>query len=173
MKLVVYACSLISAGLILARMPSLRPVWDRAYEITAWDKSLDNWLAHRDGSIGLILCPVLPRSELQAKLNRPVLMETESLYLLTYMPSLAGVIGEMARDLYGVDFLDRAQMARMKGPQGIVDFNLVDPIWERRSLEEWRRLASKYDFRYVLSPLKLNLPLGFPGAEWNLYAVPK
>jgi hypothetical protein len=60
-------------------------------------------------------------------------------------------------------------MAQLKGPLGITNFPLTDPIWEQRSPEEWRRLAAKYNFRYVLSPLRLNLPLGLAGANWNLY----
>ena len=53
-----------------------------------------------------------------------------------------------------------------------MDLTRTDAIWEGRRMEEWRGLAGKYRFRYVVSRVNLDLPLGLGGTEWKLYTIP-
>jgi hypothetical protein len=109
---------------------------------------------------------------LQAKLARPVLTEQETLYLISYMPSIAGVIGRMARDLYGLDFSDRPLVNRMRGSEGITDLTRTDAVWESRPRDQWRSLGAKYRFRFVVSRVRLDLPQELEALEWKLYTIP-
>jgi hypothetical protein len=117
---------------------------------------------------------MFPPSELQAKTAHPVLMEIETLYLMTYMPSLAPVLGSMSRDLYGIDYTSPALLGQA-APDGRlqVDSPAWLAAWRVRSREDWRSLGRKYSFRLVLSPTKTPLALTavLPGPLWTLYRI--
>ena len=105
----------------------------------------------------------------------PVLMELETLYLMTYLPALAPVIGEMARDFYGIDYADPAHLARFL-TRGRVEI-IKDPLrraWQSRTSNEWLGLSKKYHFRLVLSPTRVPLDLtpALRGPVWTLYTIP-
>ena len=48
-----------------------------------------------------------------------------------------------------------------------------DTIWRERTPEEWRALAQRYGFEYVMppAPVPLQLPLALEGGEARLYRV--
>ncbi len=94
-----------------------------------------------------------PRAELQAKAAQPVLLELETLQIMTYMPRLAGVIGEMTRDLYGVEYGERLSLPESCGVTGLNEWcELWSRRWRERTRADWVALAEKYGFRYVLAP---------------------
>ena len=85
---------------------------------------------------------------LQAKTGHPVLVETATASLMSYMPSLAPVIQQLYSDVYGIRF-DTSSSASDKWLQ----------VWQIRSRSEWRTLAQKYGFRYVIAPFGIMLDL--------------
>lgn len=148
------------------------PRWDTVSET---DRALIDWLAANTQPDELVLASLAPRIYLQAKTGHPVLMEQETLWLMTYMPVLAPRIGMMARDLYGIDYADRDQLERL-GKNGKLSPTLPvwSSAWETRTRQEWETLGKKYGFRIVLSSsaAPLDLPLAFKTLLWSVYLIP-
>jgi hypothetical protein len=146
--------------------------WDA---MSAYDWTLDDWLRTHTHPDAMILSGVWPRSELQQKIGHPVLFELETLPNLTYLPTVAASTGEMARDLYSVDYSRPDLLA-----QNLVDgrLEMYNPVWyaawQSRTRAEWQALAQKYAFHLVLSPtsVQLDLPVALPGPVWTLYTIP-
>lgn len=172
------ACALTIAAALPGRRINLidrdAPNQERPYLLYAYDRELNSWLAKNASPNEMILPPLYPPTGLQAKTGHPVLMEWETVYLLTYMPSLAPTIGSMMRDLFGIDY---------SGPEAarsIAQHERIDPqiawrsSWKDRKLGEWQLLSRKYGFRLVLSmsSLPLDLPVALPGRTWTLYSIP-
>lgn len=144
-----------------------------AYYLQPYDLRLIAWLSSNAPNEPL-LASMGPLSELQAKTGHPVLMELETLYLMTYMPSLAPVIGSMARDLYGVDYAANSQLSNVLVRGRVIPGSppLMN-VWRSRSSSDWRQLGQKYRFRLVLSPTSVALHLApvVPGPAWTLYSI--
>jgi len=149
------------------------PRWDM---ISQYDRELSQWLAAHGRPGEMILPAIAPQTKLQPRTDHPVLMEAESLYLMSYMPSLAPTIGAMARDLYGVDYADRDQIERISqnGRLGF-SFPCWNETWKNRKRREWQALGRKYGFRLALAPNEapLDLPVVLPGPFWSLYEIPE
>lgn len=148
------------------------PRWDM---VSQYDRELSQWLVTHARPNEMILPAIMPQTKLQPRINHPVLMELESLYLMTYMPSLSPKIGTMTRDLYGVDYADRDRINRISQGGRLSLFSPVwREVWKTRKRDEWRELGRKYDFRLVLAPADtpLDLPVALPGPHWSLYEIP-
>jgi len=144
------------------------------YRLQPYDLQLKAWLKANSSPDDAILVPTGPPSELQVKTGHPVIFELETLYLMTYRPGLAPVIGAMARDLYGIDYLDERKLARVAVDGHVIPGSLpLAAVWLSRSEREWKQLREKYNFHLVLShssvPLKLRPVV--PGEKWSLYAI--
>ena len=151
---------------------SLRP--GRGYRFQPYDRQLNAWLAEHASPDEFILVPTGPPSELQVKTGHPVMMELETLYLMTYKPDLAPVIGAMARDFWGLDYTNPARLASLMSYGRI--FSASPPLttaWLSKTADEWRLLGRKYKFRLVLSLTQAPLPLvkALPGPQWTLYTI--
>ncbi len=176
--LLAVACLLLAAAVLPGKQ--LDP-WDRSKfrwdVLSPYDVSLREWLSRHAQPEEMILPALFPRTEIQPKTGNPVLMELETLYIMTYMPRLSGVIGTMAKELYGLDYTDPDYVRRAaeKGRGRVRPEPAWQEPWARRTRAEWQALARKYNFRYVLSYYEtpLDLPVVFPGAQWNLYMVPQ
>jgi hypothetical protein len=140
--------------------------------VSAFDRELSAWLTRHAGAHELIVAPFDPVLELQAKTAHPVLVEAETLWLMAYSPRLSGVIGAIARDVYGVDYSATSQIGRLSRTG-----SPADPIWleawRARPLAAWGGLRRKYGIRLVLSRTPLDLPVVMRGAEWMLYEIPE
>jgi hypothetical protein len=165
------ACAVVLASLCSIPGPELRYATEAWGRITPFEQELGQWLQLHSGPDEMILPPLLPRTELQAKVNRPVLMESETLPLMTYMPKLSAPIGMMAWDLYGLDYTNPVRLATVLNGR---EFNLekLDQIWIERKLEEWQALGRKYKFRFVVSRAPLRLPAALSRRPWSLYVIP-
>ena len=171
MGAVAVACLAALPGRAADRLAPERLRWDA---ISEDDREMRRWLSANTESDELILTAYYWwRAEAQAKMGRPVLMEMETLFLVTYMAGLAPVLDMMTRDLYGVQF---GQTADFEGPC-VVSVSEWCAVWldrwRDRSREEWRSLGRKYDFRLVMSPseIDLDLDLKVAGPVWNLYSI--
>jgi hypothetical protein len=172
-------CALTIAAALPGRRVNLidgdAPNQERPYLLYAYDRELNAWLSKNTSPNEMILPPLYPATGLQAKTGHPVLMEWETVYLLTYMPNLAPTIGSMMHDLFGIDY------SGPQAAQAIAQHQRIDPqiawqsSWKERKLAEWQTLSRKYGFRLVLSmsSLPLDLPVALPGKTWTLYTIPQ
>ena len=166
---------LVSLGIPLdAAWVERRSQQNPGYRLQPYDHQLIAWLAAHASPDEPILVPTGPASELQSKTGRPVMMELETLYLMTYRPDLAPVIGSMARDFYGIDYTDPSRLAPLlQRGRFSPGSSRVTAAWQSKTVEEWRRLSQKYNFRLVLSLTAVPLPLSpvLPGPRWTLYSI--
>ncbi len=143
--------------------------------VRPFDADLAGWLRQNAAPGELLLPPLLPRTQLQAKTGHPVLLELGTLWLMPYLPELSSVIGRLGADLYGVDYADRAGLQRL-APEGFLGqhSSVWRRAWERRGREEWRVLGQRYDLRLVLAPADWEVALEpeLVGGEWVLYSIP-
>jgi hypothetical protein len=177
------ANAVLAAACVLAALAFLpgREVdpWNRAVQrwdvIRPFDIELKAWLRQNAGPAEMVLGPIYPRPEIQPKTGYPVLMELETLYLMSYMPSLSSTIGTMAHDLYGVDFTDADQVSRIEREPGpLAESQEWLRSWHERSRDQWQAVGRKYGFRLVLAPASppLDLPVALTGSEYSLYVIP-
>jgi hypothetical protein len=172
-------CTTIFA--VLAVLPGHKTVkWNRHLyrwdKISEYDRVLAHWLANNSDPSQMILSTVWPENELQAKTGHPVLMESETLWLMTYMPSLAAPIGMMVQDLFGIDYSDSNQLKSISRDGHLPTWSRVWlEAWKKRTLADWQALSQKYGFSLVFSPAKtrLDLPVSLPGPLWTLYSIPR
>ncbi len=144
--------------------------------VTWFDEELDLWLDLNAEPDELVLPPLIPRTQIQAKTGHPVLLELGTLWLMPYLPGLSTVIGRMTRDLYGVDYGDRAALELLAGEDdylGQHDTAWKD-VWRGRRRAEWRALGEEYGFRLVVAPTTWNIDLvpEIVNDEWTLYRIP-
>jgi hypothetical protein len=174
------ACSCaVTAGVAL-RGDFIPNNWDAAgnrwYAESAFDRTLNRWLAQNAQPAEILLAPVWPRSAFQVSTGHPILIDIDTLMTMTYMHSMAPAVNVLVRDLFAIDFADREFMRRVVGADGML--RPTSPVWleswKARTEEEWRGLGTKYQFRLVLSPKStpLNLPVAIEGPVWTLYTVP-
>jgi hypothetical protein len=161
---------------LLAMVPSLAIPMKQldGQHITPYDHQLNAWLREHAAPDEPILTSMGPLSEFQVKTGHPVMMEAETLYLMTYMPALASIIGAMARDLYGVDYSDPSQLSRATTHgQIFLGSAPVSKAWQSKTADDWKRVGRKYNFRLVLSLNTAPLPLlpVLPGPRWTLYSI--
>jgi hypothetical protein len=145
--------------------------WDA---ISEDDREMKRWLQANTDTDELILTAYYWwRAEAQAKMDRPVLMEMETLFLVTYMAGLAPVLDVMTRDLYGVDF---ELISDLEGECAVSVSEWCSvwlDRWRDRSREEWRELSRKYNFTLVMSPseIEVDLDLKVAGSVWSIYSI--
>ena len=149
-------------------------VFTYAGRMTPFDRELKTWLCAHAASSDMILAPTTRSTQLQMKTGHPVLMEIETVQLMSYLPSLAPAIGMMANDLFGIDYMDtdRIRTLRRRGlflPIGPEWYS----AWKERTAAEWHQLSMKYDFCFVLAPaeVRLDLPPVLSDSVWRLYDV--
>lgn len=140
---------------------------------TAFDAQLREWMRQNASQDDLIL-PAIAYPRLQIVSGNPVLMEWHTIYLMSYWPGLAGTIGTMARDLYGIDYTEAPQLAQACGGRLFLYCSVWDHAWENRTRAEWSALAGRYGFHFVLAPAAtaLDLERVFEGERWALYTIP-
>lgn len=148
------------------------PRWDKP---SPSDLAVKAWLRENAEPDELLLVPMMPRFEGQAKTGHPVILEMETLWIMAYMSSLAPRIGVLVRDLYGVDYADPARIRELTR-EG--DLGPTHPVWKRawreRTREEWQALGRKYGFRLILTTKKsapLDLPVAMTHGPWAVHVV--
>jgi hypothetical protein len=172
--LLVAVCLAALSKVVGDRADAREPQFVRWDMVSPDDRAIRDWIARNAGPQELVLTTLVPRSGLQGKVERPVLFELETLWLMAYQPRLASIIGAMARDLYGVDYADPGALHRMCGGRGPGMYCSVwTDAWKGRPREEWKGLSHKYGFRLVVAPstLSLDLPVAVAGSRWTLYEI--
>ena len=140
------------------------------------DQRMIDWMRANVAPDEPLVTPVWVRVEMQQKTAHPVLVETETLWMLTYMPELGSAIGPLIRDFFEVDYADEAAVRVISGGGRLT---LKNPhwtrVWRERSVARWTELAQQYDFELVVSPqdTPLQLPCVVDGERFDLYRVPR
>ena len=103
-------------------------------------------------AIGTQCCPFT-----QMRTRRPLLVETMALDQIMYAPESAPDMNTALKAVYGVDLLHPPEILRSAGfAEDLTP--IAKPLWEARTAEEWKRLATAFGFTAVLTN---------PG--WTLY----
>ena len=119
---------------------------------SAFDKRVTFYLAE-SGEDTAMLAAQPDEFLLQARTGHPVLVETATASLMSYVPALGPGIDKVYGDVYGIHF----------GPlsEGDAPAKPWREVWTQRDRVQWTRLADEYGFRYIVAydDLKLDLPL--------------
>ncbi len=101
---------------------------------------------------------------LQARLGRPVVVESATASLISYMPELGPAVNALFSDFYGMRFDASPNDARPGW----------EHVWEARSLQEWQALRETYGVGYLAAPegLDVNLELLLEESGSRLYRIP-
>jgi hypothetical protein len=145
--------------------------WDR---ISADDVAIRNWLRENAQPDDFVLPFTLPRAEIQVKTGHPVILEHETLWIMTYMPALAPAIARMTGDLYGVDYAHPETLTTLCEDGLVGGYCAVwADVWKERPATEWRALSALYGFRLVVSPNHVPLALTpvVVGTRFTLYRI--
>lgn len=117
--------------------------------LSSFDEQVARYLGER-GERGAVLLAHPSEFLLQARVGNPVLVETQTASLMSYLPELGPWIQQTYLDLYGIRFDER--------PPHDVDARWRE-LWAARSAQEWAALARKYDIGYVIAPASVALDL--------------
>ena len=117
-----------------------------------------DWLDEHGEKDAMLVTPYWDVNWL-GKIRHPVFADYQSAHLMSYVPALAPALKKMHAEVFGF----------------VVDGDTGPPLaeWPGRNVEEWRRLAEAYGFRYVLAPTEIVLTLErvLEGQPYDLYRV--
>ncbi len=116
---------------------------------SSFDENVANYLRDQ-GERGAVLLAHPSEFLLQARVGNPVLVETQTASLMSYLPALGPWIQQVYLDLYGYGFDQR--------PSSDLDARWQE-LWAARSAQEWAALARKYRIGYVIAPAGVPLEL--------------
>ena len=102
---------------------------------------------------------------LQATTNVPVLVESATPSLISYVPAIGPGIDQLYEDIYGFGFRGPGPDTGEKAPW--------EQRWQERPRAVWQSLGLRYGFTHVVAPVhwKLELPQIVAGNDYGLYAV--
>jgi hypothetical protein len=105
---------------------------------------------------------------LQQRLARPMIDDGASISWIPYNKDVAPALWSVFHDVYDLDLTDTST-----GPG--CWFGHYQEVWEKREVEDWQRLASRYDSYYVIASryAKLKLPVAVKGDLLTLYEIPR
>ena len=137
--------------------------WRTHLPVSPFDRSVTRELAKRSEPYAMLVAAP-DEFILQARTGHPVLVETATPSLISYMPSLAPAIQQIYQDLYGIRFDLPPDPAAPTWQQ----------IWAERSQAQWQALGSKYGFRYIIAPAtpSIDLPPVIQDRATSLYELP-
>ena len=139
------------------------------------DRALRAWVAAHTAPDESILTPMWPYAKAQAKLERPQLIEWETMYAMTYAPRRAAILNELSRDVFGVDYADARALSALCGG-GFIDIWCQEwaDSWKTRTRAGWQALGRKYAVRLVMAPRewRIDLPSDTTVGRWTMYRIP-
>ncbi len=101
-------------------------------------------------------------------LSKKPLLLTKTIDFLPYHPYLVNIIKDILVDVYGYNFDNPA----IPNKPHLSD-NIIKPVFENRSLQEWRFIKKKFNSNYVITPKNwvLDLKLIASDKQFNLYKI--
>ena len=107
-------------------------------------------------------------SAIQLLTRRPIVLDVPAIDGMVYVPEAGPLIYPVMKEVYGIDLLKENTGQMSLG-------EVLDPQpFQSRSVEEWMRLAEKYQFTEVLvrQGYDLRLPLLMQQDFYKLYRIP-
>ena len=131
---------------------------------TPFESEAARYMTDRGDENALIAAPPY-QWRLQARLGHPITVDCATLTWLPYHLELAPTLHIMFRDLFGVDLLNP-----VRDPDPVCVWRRV---WTARSRHEWRMLANRYGFKYVITVpwVPVDLPLALADDTYELHYV--
>lgn len=124
-----------------------------------------------DGRAGLLTASDIP--DIQRRTRRPVVLNGAWIDTILYAPESGAAINRALIALYGVDLLNPP--ADSLDGLGTLPGEAGRELWERRSVDEWRRLAREWRFDQIVTyeDWTLQLPREAIGHGLALYRIPR
>ncbi len=137
-----------------------------------YDCESDLLLRHIEQGEGMILTASSIRL-IQLRARRPVVLEGAALNQLPYVPESGPSMNHILQRLYGEDLL-KPRPPSWQMQRGGLMTSTGRKLWEKRTPEEWRRLANEFGFTQIVTykKWKLNLPVVYRTKRLTLYEVP-
>jgi hypothetical protein len=88
--------------------------------------------------------------------RNPLLIDTNQMDLLPYVPQLIPAYAAILSEIYGIDFLDPPAASRRRGQ---VAGSVSRDLWAARSVQDWVMIGRKWNVRFILTKPDLRLPL--------------
>lgn len=110
----------------------------------------------------------------QLRTRKPLLVEATALDQIPYAPEAGPDMNAAVKAVYGVDLLNPPIILKSAGfTEDLTP--VTKPLWETRSLEEWRQLGATFGFTTILTNPTwiLRLPELARDGEYVLYQIPK
>ncbi len=101
-------------------------------------------------------------------LSKKPLLLTKTIDFLPYHPYLVNSIKEILVEVYGYDFDNPA----IPNKPHLSD-NVIKPVFENRSLLEWKIIKERFNSNYIITPKSwvLDLELIVSDDQFNLYKI--
>jgi hypothetical protein len=168
----------LSAGMatimIAAVLQAEARLWIGSHQASAGltDRTNNAVLAAVAREPGLIL--TTPLDLVQLRTRKPLVIDPGGLDSIPYVPESGPALNQILRKVYAVDLLDPPQVIKDHPYEADV-MRATKPVWEQRSTQEWKYLASEFGFNIILTDptWNLHLPRADSDDEFVLYRVPK
>jgi hypothetical protein len=142
----------IEIGYVLVLGARLHP---RRMDTQLRDRTTDVALAAASRGSGLLaVAPGVERAQLATR--RPIVIDPQAIDMVTYVPAGLPGLARAIEGLYGIDFAAPLERDRNKAA---IPIATVRTIWERRSLDDWNRVARDFDVQEILVPARWKLQL--------------
>jgi hypothetical protein len=137
------------------------------------DRTDNNVLALASSTDGLLAIGTQCCVYTQLRTRRPLLVEVQALDQIPYVPESGPDMNTALKAVYGVDLLHPQEILRSSSFSEDLT-PVTKPVWEQRSAEEWRTLATTFGFNAVLAnpDWKLHLPEVARDSSHVLYKIP-
>ena len=99
--------------------------------------------------------------------NKPLLL-TDTIDFLPYHPYLVNSVKDIMTDVYGYDFFNPPKLN-----YPYLDDEFIKKVFEKRTIDEWKDVAKKFNSNVVIAPKNWNLNIKsyFKGKKYNLYRI--
>ncbi len=116
-----------------------------------------------------------PSRFIPIKCGKSVILDTTAIDFIPYLPNALNSLKTIIDEVYGLDFQDPRKNFELIDSElsqsGSVPENIVKPVWDFRSVQDWQLLACKYDFVNIVTPdyFSLALPLIYSENGYSIY----
>lgn len=98
------------------------------------------------------------------KCKKPIVLDTTAIDFIPYLPKEIIRLKVLVEEIYGINFNDPKINFEIIGKNlsqsGSVSEEIVNPVWQSRTVQQWEFLACKYNFKNIVVPdyFNINLP---------------
>ena len=109
----------------------------------------------------------------QITTRRPILIDTDSLDYIAYLPQAGPQMNRVLKRVYGIDLLDPPQHIKRLRLGGL-PYSCPVELWRSWSLSQWQAIRDEFGVTdvFTLSQFELELPVITADAGFTLYHIP-